>query len=57
MNHGTLSALDNDRYIPEVPGRRLQTFCCWDFVDGGKFYSPFPAFHVSPRLALKIGLC
>lgn len=57
MNHGTFSALDNDRYIPEVPGRRLQTFCCWDFVDGGKFYSPFPAFHVSPRLTLKIGLC
>lgn len=47
MNHGTFSALDNDRYIPEVPGRRLQTFCCWDFVDGGKFYSPFPAFHLA----------
>lgn len=46
MNHGTFAAVDNDRSLPQVPGRKIQSFASWDFNGGGKFYSPFPPFHV-----------
>ncbi|KAI9794020.1 MAG: putative NRPS-like protein biosynthetic cluster [Peltula sp. TS41687] len=46
MNHGTFAAIENDRSLPQVPGRKIQSFASWDFNGGGKLYSPFPPFHL-----------
>lgn len=47
MTHGTLSVIDNDRKMPIPEGRAAQNAAQFDFEGGGKFYSCFPAHHVS----------
>lgn len=48
MTHGTFATLDNDRNLPNVPGRKNHDLTVWDF-DGteGRIYEPFPPFHLA----------
>lgn len=47
ITHGVYSTYDNHRRIPKIPGRKIQGYTLLDFEEGGKFYNPFPPFHVS----------
>ena len=48
MTHGSFSVVDNGRSIPVPPGRVAQNSQLFDFgPDGGRFYAPFPPYHVS----------
>lgn len=48
MNHGTFAAIDNDRNLPTVDGRKNQTFALFNFAGSdGRYFSSFPPFHVS----------
>lgn len=47
MNHGTFAAMDADRNLSVIPGRRTMSITLWDFSEGEKYYSCFPPFHVS----------
>lgn len=52
MTHGTFSVLDNERNLPRVSGRKNIDTSIWEFSDGGgKFYTPFPFFHLSGFLS------
>lgn len=52
MTHGTFSILDSERNLPCVSGRQNIDNSIWDFPDGGgKFYTPFPFFHLSGFLS------
>jgi acyl-coenzyme A synthetase/AMP-(fatty) acid ligase len=47
ITNGALSVYDSMRFIPTVPGRRNQDHSMFNFKGGGKFYNPYPPFHVS----------
>lgn len=47
MSHATSAAIDGDRDLPVIPGRRTLCITMWDFREGDKYYSCFPPFHVS----------
>ena len=47
VTNGVLSVYDSLRFIPKVPGRRTQDNAMYNFPGGGRFYSPYPPFHVS----------
>jgi hypothetical protein len=46
ITNGALSVYDSQRFIPTVPGRRNQDNAMFNFSGGGRFYSPYPPFHV-----------
>ena len=50
MYHATFAVNDYDRLLPQLPGRKNQNYSMWDFPSGGRFFSPFPAFHVCELL-------
>lgn len=54
MTHATFAVLDNERYLPTVPGRRNRDYSIWDFNGGGRFYTVFPYFHLAGFLALLV---
>ncbi|KAF2256018.1 acetyl-CoA synthetase-like protein [Trematosphaeria pertusa] len=54
MTHATFAVLDNERYLPKVPGRRNRDYSIWDFNGGGRFYTVFPYFHLAGFLSLLI---
>jgi acyl-CoA synthetase (AMP-forming)/AMP-acid ligase II len=51
MTHGTFAVLDNERNLPEVPGRTKRDYSIWDLPGGGKFYHAFPYFHLAGFLS------
>ena len=54
MTHATFAVLDNERYLPTVPGRKNRDYSIWDFNGGGRFYTVFPYFHLAGFLSLLI---
>ena len=55
MTHGSFAAMDNDRRLENIDGRKKQDFTIWDFPSPSRFYFSFPPFHVgeirsNPRL-------
>lgn len=46
ITNGVYSTYDNHRKIPQIPGRKNQCYTLLE-LEGGKFYNPFPPFHVS----------
>lgn len=38
---------DAVRNLPEVEGRKNQTYAMWDFEETGRFYSTYPSFHLA----------
>lgn len=46
VNNGHFSTYDNLRKMPEVPGRDNLDYSSLQMKDDGRFYSPFPPFHV-----------
>jgi len=47
VTNGVFSVYDSLRFIPKVPGRRTQDNAMYNFPGGGRFYNPYPPFHVS----------
>ena len=47
MTHGTFSTLDNDRNVPEAPGRKKHDFTLWDRIADHRFFTIFPPFHLA----------
>lgn len=54
MTHATFAVLDNERYLPTVPGRKNRDYSIWDFNGGGRFYTVFPYFHLAGFLSLLV---
>ena len=54
MTHATFAVLDRERHLPTLPGREKRDFSIWDFEGGGKFYTPFPYFHLAGFLSLVV---
>ncbi|MCJ1421898.1 hypothetical protein MMC32_008265 [Xylographa parallela] len=54
MTHGTLSATDNDRYMPTPRGRLPQNGAQFNFKGGGRFFSCFPPYHLAGIQAILI---
>ena len=46
LTHRCFATLDNDHNIVPIPSRKKHDFTLWDFNGGGKFYAPFPCYHV-----------
>lgn len=53
ITNGVYSTYDNHRKIPKIPGRKIQGYTLLD-LDGGKFYNPFPPFHLAGLFAMTI---
>ena len=53
MSHGTFAAMDADRNLPVIPGRKNMSITLWDFPEGEKYFSCFPPFHVSTICAIE----
>ena len=56
MTHGTFSILDRECLLPRISHRQNIDFSIWDLQDHkidsvGKFYTPFPFFHLSGFLS------
>lgn len=47
ITNGVYSVYDNHRKIQPIPGRRIQSYLLLEFEGGGRFFNPFPPFHVS----------
>jgi hypothetical protein len=47
LTNGVYTVWDNMRKIPQIAGRKNQDYSLFDFDGGGRFYSSFPAYHVS----------
>ncbi|CAH0044772.1 unnamed protein product [Clonostachys solani] len=54
LTNGVYSTYDNHRKIPSVPGRRIQSYNLLEFEGGGKFFNPFPPFHLAGLFAMTI---
>ena len=54
MTHASFAVLGHERHLPTVPGRRKRDFSIWDFESGGKFYTPFPYFHLAGFLSIVV---
>lgn len=55
MTNGTFAVLDDERFLPDVPGRTRRDFSIWDFEGGGKkFFTVFPYFHLAGFLSLVV---
>ena len=46
ITNGVYSTYDNNRRVPQVPGRKVQGYTLLEFDDNGRFFCPFPPFHV-----------
>ncbi|MCJ1352224.1 MAG: hypothetical protein MMC33_002208 [Icmadophila ericetorum] len=52
LNHGSFAALDNERNLPPISSRRIQSTALFNFPEGGYYYSsPLPA-HLSGFLSM-----
>ncbi|KAI1377877.1 acetyl-CoA synthetase-like protein [Hypoxylon crocopeplum] len=47
MTHGTFAAVDNQKTLPEIPGRKKRDAAMWQFDGEARVYLPFPFFHVN----------
>ncbi|PYH90579.1 AMP dependent ligase/synthetase [Aspergillus ellipticus CBS 707.79] len=45
--HGTLACADNDTFMPVPEGRRPQNASQFNFAPSGRYYSPFPPYHLA----------
>ncbi|KAF2650921.1 hypothetical protein K491DRAFT_782258 [Lophiostoma macrostomum CBS 122681] len=54
ITNGVYSTYDNHRQIPRIPGRKIQGYTLLDFPGGGKFFNPFPPFHLAGLFAMSI---
>ncbi|KAI9705314.1 MAG: putative NRPS-like protein biosynthetic cluster [Bogoriella megaspora] len=54
MTHGTFATLDNDRNVPDVPGRKKHDFTLWDSICGKRFFTIFPPFHLAGFVSFAI---
>ncbi|KAI1074574.1 acetyl-CoA synthetase-like protein [Whalleya microplaca] len=57
MNHATFAVADNDRNLPQVPGRVNQNCSLWDFPTKETYAAPFPFFHLAGFLSSQLVLC
>ena len=47
-HHATWAVADNDRNLPQIEGRKTQSYALWNFDgEGGRYFAAFPPFHVS----------
>ncbi|PVH91860.1 acetyl-CoA synthetase-like protein [Periconia macrospinosa] len=47
MYNATFAVADNDRNLPQLPGRINQNWSLWDFPQKSHFFSSFPPFHLA----------
>ena len=52
LNHGAFSSLDNERNLPPVPGRKIQSTALFNFPDHGYYYASPLASHLSGFLSM-----
>ncbi|KAI8625972.1 acetyl-CoA synthetase-like protein [Xylariaceae sp. FL1651] len=46
MTHGSFAVMDNDKNLPEIPGRKRRDWSMWNFEGEARVYSIFPFFHL-----------
>ncbi|MCJ1395383.1 hypothetical protein MMC18_008267 [Xylographa bjoerkii] len=54
MSRGTFAAMDAERDLPVIAGRRTMSITMWDFPAGEKYYSCFPPFHLGGFMSMII---
>ncbi|PWY92517.1 AMP dependent ligase/synthetase [Aspergillus heteromorphus CBS 117.55] len=45
--HGTLACADNDQFMPVPKGRRPQNASQFNFSPFGRYYAPYPPYHLA----------
>ncbi|KAF9870587.1 hypothetical protein CkaCkLH20_11893 [Colletotrichum karsti] len=53
ITNGVYSVYDNHRKIPPIPGRKIQGYLLLE-LNGGRFFNPFPPFHLAGLFAMTI---
>ena len=54
ITNGVYSTYDNHRKITKIHGRKIQGYTLLEFEGGGRFYNPFPPFHLAGLFAMTI---